>query len=431
MSTSFVRRARVVTVDPLDRVLHDATIVIVDGEIAWIGPDGEAPAGADGDRVIDAEGGIVMPGLVNTHTHLAMTMFRGLADDMDLDGFLGTLLPAEGRVLSPSTVEIGTRLAAAECLRSGITTALDMYFFPEAIHAAADPAGLRVLTGPVFIEFPGPDRMAFPDRLSWADEQLRSTPPGHRWVQPHSSYLLDEDQLSAIADLADRHGARVHVHSSETRAEMDQVRARHAGTPTEVLRRTGLLHDRLVCAHGVHLTPDDIDLLAASGASVAHCPASNLKLASGVAPVAAMTRAGVRVGLGTDGAASANDLDLWQAMRLAAYVQKGVSGDATCLPAAQVLRMATIDGAAALGIDHLVGSIEVGKRADLIVLDASAPSLHPVHDPVSAVANAATRAEVRHVLVDGRVVVDDRRLTTVDVAAVLAEMDVLAKVVAE
>jgi 5-methylthioadenosine/S-adenosylhomocysteine deaminase len=239
------------------------------------------------------------------------------------------------------------------------------------------------------------------------------------------SYLLDAAQLRAIGDLAESFGARINVHSSETAAEMHQVATRHGTTPTRILADNGLLTARTVCAHGVHVTDADIDLLAAAGAAVAHCPASNLKLASGIARVPELQRAGVTVALGTDGSASANDLDLFMAMRLAGYVQKGTQGNAAVLPAAALVRMATIDGARALGIDHLVGSLEVGKRADLVVLDVDAPSMHPVFDPHAAIAYAATRAEVRTVVADGRVVVRDGRVTSVDIAPLLAQIDAL------
>jgi 5-methylthioadenosine/S-adenosylhomocysteine deaminase len=419
-----VTNALAVTIDLRNSVIARATIVSDDGVLVYVGSADGAPPRAFDATVIDARGGIVMPGMVNAHAHLAMTMFRGFADDVDLDGFLGRLLPVEGRVLSDETVLLGSQLAAAECLRAGITSVLDMYFFHEATTEAARGAGLRVLNGPVFIEFPGPDDRPFADRLAWARDVLAAN--NGAWLQPHSSYLLDAVQLRAIGELAAEFGARVNVHSSETAAEMHQVAERHGTTPTRILADTGLLTARTVCAHGVHVTDADIDLLAASGASVAHCPASNLKLASGIARVPELQRAGVNVALGTDGSASANDLDLFIAMRLAGYVQKGSSGDAAVLPAARLVRMATIDGARALGIDHIVGSIEVGKRADLVVLDVDAPSMHPVFDPHAAIAYAATRAEVRTVITDGRVVVDGGRVTSVDTGAVFGQVDALA-----
>ncbi|CAN5830755.1 MAG: amidohydrolase family protein [Ilumatobacteraceae bacterium] len=413
-----ITNAHVVTMDAARTVHPSADIAVTEGTIRHVGAtagDEHEPAG----RVIDAAGGIVVPGFVNAHTHLAMTMFRGLADDLDLDGFLGRLLPAERTVLSPATVAAGTSLAVAECLRAGITTAMDMYFFPEAAAAAAADSGLRLLTGPVFVEFAGPDDRPFPQRLDWAREYVNDTPAGARWVCPHSTYLLSEEQLRAIGELAASTGARVHVHAGETKAELTQVAARHGGrTPIEVLHDTGLLGARTLLAHGVHLSAGDIDLIRSTGASVTHCPASNLKLCSGFAPVTALRAAGVTVALGTDGAASANDLDPWMAMRLAGYVQAGLHG-AGALTADDVLAMATIDGARALGVADRTGSIEVGKQADLVMLDRAAPSLTPSYDPVSTVAYAACRADVRWVLAGGKVAVDDRVVRTVDVDAAI------------
>ena len=409
--------ATVVTMDADRTVQHHADIAIEDGLIDTIGPPtADRPAAR---RVIDCRGGIVVPGFVNAHTHLAMTMFRGLADDVDLDGFLGRLVPAEGAVLSADTVAAGTALAVAECLRAGITTALDMYFFPEAASAVAEPTGFHLLNGPPFIEFPGPDQRPFPERLEWAESLLEATPADRRYVCPHSTYLLSQEQLSAVGALAARAGARIHVHACETAAELAQVRARHGRTPIEVLRDSGLLGPRTVLAHAVHLTDADLQLVATSGAAVAHCPASNQKLGSGFARIPELLAAGVPVALGTDGAASANDLDPWVAMRLAAYSQAALHGAGT-IPAATVLAMATIAGATALGVADRTGSIEPGKRADLVVLDAASPALTPSYDPISTVAYAASRADVRTVVAGGRVAVEDRQLCTVDLAATVA-----------
>jgi 5-methylthioadenosine/S-adenosylhomocysteine deaminase len=368
-----------------------------------------------------------MPGMINAHTHLAMTMFRGLADDRDLAGFLDRLLPAEAAVLDDRTVEVATRAAVAECIGAGITSALDMYFFPEAARRVSDESGFRLHNGPVFIEFPGPDARPFDQRLDWADAYLHTTCAfgSATWVQPHSTYLLDQSQLRDIAELATRHDARIHVHACETRIEIDQVRARHDRTPIEVLAEVGLLTDRTVLAHGVHLCDGDIALIAASRASVTHCPASNFKLASGIARVPELLATGVNVPLGTDGPASGNDLDLWMAMRLAAYVHKVHSDDPTVLRAAEVVAMATINGAVALGIDDQVGSLEVGKRADVVVLDARSPALTPMFDPHSAIAYAAGRADVRSVIIDGRVVLDERVHTTIDLDHAVAGLRAL------
>ncbi len=424
-----VTNATVVTMDAARTVLRGVDVEIADGVIRSVGSPG--PPSAPAARVIDAGGGIVVPGLVNTHSHLAMTMFRGLADDLDLDGFLGRLLPAEGAILSASTVAAGTALAVAESLRAGITTAMDMYFFPEAASAAVDATGFQLLTGPVFVEFPGADARPFPARLEWARAYLDDTPADRRFVCPHSTYLLAEDQLRAVGDLAATTGARVHVHACETTAELAQVATRHGGrSPIQVLHDTGLLGPGTVLAHGVHLSDADVEQVAASGASVAHCPASNLKLSSGFARLPELRSSGITVGLGTDGAASANDLDLWLAMRLAAYVQSGLHG-AGAVDAHEVLAMATIDGAAALGVADRTGSIEVGKRADLVVLDARSPALTPSYDPVSTVAYAAARADVRWVVAGGQVAVDDGVVRAVDVdAATEAVRDLTPQIVA-
>ncbi len=424
MTQLVVTNALIATVDATNSVVTNGTIVSDDGVLTYVGSSHAAPPYRGDATVIDAGGGVVMPGMVNAHAHLAMTMFRGLADDMDLEGFLGTLLPIEGRVLSYDSVLLGSQLAVAECLQAGITSVLDMYFFPEATTRAAADGGMRLFNGPVFIEFPGPDNRPFPERLAWARDVVRDSPA---WLQPHSSYLLDLDQMRAIGELAAEFFVGVNVHSSETLAEMEQVAQRHALTPTASLAAAGLLTSRTVCAHSVHVTDSDMELMAVAGASAVHCPASNMKLGSGIARVPELQHAGINVALGTDGAASGNDLDLFVAMRLAGYVQKGTRHDATLLPAAELVRMATINGARALGIDQLVGSLEVGKRADLVVLDADAPSMHPRADPYSAIAYCASRAEVRDVVVDGVQVVRNGRVLTVDVGAVLAEIDKLVR----
>lgn len=405
-------------------VANDAGQVIEQGNVL-VNDDGVIEAvttkSVTASEMIDADGAIVMPGIVNAHTHLAMTLFRGLADDMNLEAFLDKLMPAEFAVLSPQAVTAGTRLAALESLRGGITSALDMYYFPDAIVNVGKETGMRILTGPTLLEFDGPEQLAFDARLEWSRRWLTSAGRFGKWLGPHSTYLLSEEQLGRIATLASETGASIHVHAAETHGEMIQVATRHQGrTPVQVLHDTGLL-SHAVLAHGVHLSDVDIALVAEQGASVTHCPASNLKLASGFARVVDLLHAGVNVALGTDGPASGNDLDMWLAMRLAGYVQKNLSGDPAHLTAAQVVRMATLNGARALGIDDIVGSIEAGKRADLVVLDPRSPSLTPTFDAHVALAASAGRGDVRDVIADGRVVVHDRQVLTIDEDAVLAE----------
>jgi 5-methylthioadenosine/S-adenosylhomocysteine deaminase len=306
-----------------------------------------------------------------------------------------------------------------------------MYYLPDAALEVAARSGMRIHCGPNLLESDGPEPLPFAQRIKWANEWLTdsvkreqefSLPNGFdslNWLSPHSTYLLGEDHLNQIAALAKQHGAHIHVHAAETVGEMSLVSKRHNGrTPIKVLADTQLLANA-VLAHGVHLDDTDIAMIAQHGATVTHCPASNYKLASGTARIVDLHKQGVNVALGTDGPASGNDLDLWLAMRLAGYVQKTAASDPTVLPALDVLRMATINGAKALHIDHLVGSLEVGKYADIVVLDAFSPSLTPVFDPHVAIVAAAGRGDVCHVVVHGQVVVRDRMALTIDARAVV------------
>jgi 5-methylthioadenosine/S-adenosylhomocysteine deaminase len=420
--------AQIVTVDKSASVIENGSLVIGgDGSIRAISSTSIANNASE---TIDANGAIVMPGLINAHTHLGMTLFRGLGDDMSLEDFLARLMPAEVRVLNYEAVHSGTELAALESLLGGITTSLDMYYLPDAALAVAKSSGMRLQTGPNFLESDGPEPLKFADRLKWATQWLeapRDTIGTTGWVAPHSTYLLSEEQLRVLADLAARFEARIHVHASETVGEMQLVAKRHGGrTPIQVLDDTKLLR-RAVLAHGVHLSDHDIELIAQNSATVVHCPASNFKLASGVARILDLQRAGVNVALGTDGPASGNDIDLWIAIRLAGYMQKTFAKNPAVLPAVELVRMATINGARALQLDHLIGSLEVGKRADIIILDADSPSLIPNFDPHTTIATCVTRADVRHVIVDGNVVVRDRKCLTIDHKTAVNKVKLLGK----
>ena len=420
--------AQIVTVDKNSSIIENGSLVVgADGTIRAIAPGNIAHNATE---VIDARGAIVMPGLINSHTHLGMTLFRGLGDDMSLEDFLARLMPAEVKVLNYAAVHAGTELAALESLLGGITTSLDMYYLPDAALEVANSSLMRIQTGPNFLETDGPEPLKFADRLSWAKKWLaapRDSAGSTGWVAPHSTYLLDEKQLCTLAELASEFEARIHVHAAETVGEMQLVANRHGGrTPIQVLADTKLLR-RSVLAHGVHLSDDDIALIASNSATVVHCPASNFKLASGVARILDLQRAGVNIALGTDGPASGNDLDLWIAIRLAGYMQKTVAKDPSVLPAVDLVRMATINGAKALQLDHIIGSLEVGKRADLIVLDADSPSLTPSFEPHTTIATCVTRADVRHVLVDGQIVVRDRECLTIDRKSAISKVRALGK----
>ena len=416
MTRTAITNATIVTVDANDSVIHGGTIVIADDTIAEVLPAGAAPTSTI-EHSIDAAGGIVMPGLINAHTHLAMTAFRGFADDVDLQAFLGKLFPAEAKIMSDRHVRVGVRAAFAEAMLSGCTAALDMYWYPDASIDEARTAGFRLQTGPLFIGSDGPDNIPFTQRLTNANN---SAP--HSWILAHGTYTMDPTQLAAAGELAVAEGARFHIHASENAGEVSDVQGRYGRTPVELLDDNGLLRAGTVLAHAVVLTDAEIARIAQTGTAIAHCPSSNMKLASGFCRVPELLAAGVTVGLGTDGPSSSNDLDMFTAMRVAALIHKGNHLDPTAVPATTVLRMATMGSATALGIDDLVGSIEVGKKADLVRLDPSSPSLTPVYDPISTIVYAASRADVVDVWIDGNPVVKNRTCTTIDVDAVLADL---------
>lgn len=427
----------VVTCDGQSSVLRRSSIGIDDGRIVWIGSAETASSGGIGadpinaepikaKRVIDASGHLVMPGLVNLHTHLPMTLLRGVAEDVDLQGFLALVWAEEARVMDEEGTELGARLGAVEALLSGTTTALDMYFHPHAAHRGAVDVGLRHVTGPLFFSFPGPDAMSWPERMAYA----RTWP---QWLEriggpyvpaalmPHCPLTVEPEHLADVAALARDQGAIVTTHVSENIPENEQTLAAHQARPTQLLAAAGLLNSSCVLAHGVHLDDADQSAIGAAGASIAHCPGSNLKLASGAADIVGYRSRGIRVGLGTDGCSSSNDLDMFAVMRLAANLARLVRDDPAAISAMEVVRAATIDAARAMGMADRIGSLEVGKEADLILLDLRVPHLTPLHDPHTGLVYSAGRSDVRHVLVAGEPVVLDRIPTRIDLPTLLAE----------
>ncbi|MGQ4436163.1 MULTISPECIES: amidohydrolase [unclassified Streptomyces] len=420
----------VLTVDDAGTVVRDGAVAVHEGEIVAVGPTAEVTTRFTATESIDAAGCLVLPGLINTHTHLAMTLLRGRADDVTLQGFLERVLKWEAELLAPKNVAAAVRLAVAESVRAGVTSALDMYWFHEAAEQAAREAGWRLHTGPTFMDVPEPpDGMPYEHRLDWARRDLAARGEAHHGTRPvlfaHSTYTLAPDQLVEIADLAREFGALLHIHAAENATEVATVEVKYGKRPVELLDSLGLLGPDLLLAHAVDLTGPEIAALARTGTSVAHCPVSNLKLGCGIAPVPRLLSAGVTVGLGTDGAVSSNSLDVLGAVRQAALVHKA-GGDPTAVGAEQAVRMATIEGARALGLGDHLGSLEAGKRADLIVLDLGAPHLRPLHDPWSTLAYAAHSADVRDTVVDGRVLMRNRTLGTLDEDAALAELEALA-----
>ena len=412
--------ATVVTVDPAFSIHQDGLVGVSEGKIARVGPADPRRGLPPAAETVDAGGGLILPGLVNTHTHLPMALFRGLADDLPLERWLNEhIFPAEARHVEPETVRLAATLSAAELLLAGTTTCCDGYFLETHTAEAVSAVGLRAVLGQGIIDFPAPGvpdparnvahAAAFVERWQHADSRIRPS------IFCHSPYTCSADTLAAAKKAARRHGVLFQIHVAETRAETEQVRAEHGLSPVAFLDRLGILDADTLVVHGVWLDPADIDTLAARGCPVSHNPQSNMKLASGIAPVPEMLAAGVCVGLGTDGCASNNDLDLFAEMDTAAKLHKVHTLDPTVLAAEQVLKMATVDGARAVGIGTEVGSLAVGKAADIVVVDTAVPHLSPMYRPASHLVYAAKGGDVKDVMVGGRFVVRDRTLLTVDV----------------
>ncbi len=404
MAEIVVAASWVVPVRPAG-VLRDHAVVIGGGRILDLLPTALARQRYANVPCEEHPGHVMMPGLVNLHTHAAMTLMRGFADDLPLMEWLRRhVWPAEARHLSPQFVADGTRLACAEMLLGGVTTFNDMYFFPEAVCTAAREAGLRVVAGLVAVDFATPyaaDADTGLARGLATRQAFAGEPLVHFALAPHAPYTVGDELFLRLAALGREEGLRLHCHVHETAAEVAESLASHGERPLARLERLGILGPELVAVHCVHLDAAEIAMLAGHGVHVAHCPTSNLKLASGLAPTAALRLAGVNVGLGTDSAASNNRVDLFGERRLAARLAKGVSGDATAWRAAEVLQAATLDGAMALGLAGETGSLEVGKSADLVAVDLAAPTLQPVFDPLSHLVHVAGRDQVREVWVAG------------------------------
>jgi len=361
---------------------------------------------------------VLTPGLVNLHTHAAMTLLRGLADDLPLMSWLKDhVWPAESRHVSAEFVYDGTLLACAEMLRGGVTCFSEMYFFPEAAARAALAAGMRAALGIIAFEFPtayAADANDYITKGLAARDELKEEPLLSFCMAPHAPYTVSDKTFTKIVTIAEELDLPIHTHLHETKAEIEESLARHKVRPIARLGALGVLGPRLIAAHAVHLTDAEIDTLARHGASVAHCPSSNLKLASGLARVAAMTARGVNVGLGTDGAASNNRLDLLEEMRLAALLAKAVANDAQAMPAHQAIAAATLHGARALGLEAVIGSLLPGKSADLCAVSFEEPELSPCYDPASHLVYAAGRAQVSHVWVAGEIRLERGKLVGFD-----------------
>ena len=412
----------VIPIEPHGTVLNDHSVAIAGDRIAAVLPRAEMRRRCKAGRTIDLSTHALIPGLVNLHAHAAMTLMRGLADDLPLMDWLEKhIWPAEARHVSAQFVYDGTLLACAEMLRGGVTCFNDMYFFPEMAGRAALDAGIRAVLGIVLVEFPtayASDAQDYLRKGLAMRDELKSEPLLSFCMAPHAPYTVSDRSFEQILTLSEQLQIPVNTHLHETRDEIRESQGKFGMRPLARLEKLGLLGPSFIAIHAVHLDPAEIALLARLGASVAHCPSSNLKLASGIAPVGAMLSAGMNVGIGTDGAASNNRLDVLYEMRLAALLAKAASDNAETLPAHVALRMATLNAARALGLDQKIGSVETGKCADLCAVNLASIELSPCYDPASQLVYAAGRENVSHVWVGGKLMVEQGRLLQIDETAI-------------
>ena len=428
-----VRGGHIVTMDDGWTVIRNGAVAIDGGAILEVGKAAELLGKYQPAETIGTPAQVVMPGLINAHTHAATTLFRGFADDRPLKEWLEHFIwPAEAKFINPQSVYGGTLLAVCEMIRSGTVAFLDMYFFEEVVAQAASEAGMRVVLGELLFDFEGPNKLGFEDALKRTRdflEEYRQDPLVSVSVAPHSTYTVSVDNLVKAKALADEFGALYTLHASESAQEVADMRASTGVSPPRLLHQYGLLGENVALSHGVHLDDDEIALLAESGTAVVHCPEANLKLGSGIARLPALLRAGLRVGLGTDGPASNNDLNLWDEVQMAAKLHLGTAQDPTAVNARQAVYLATRGGAEILGLGSVTGSIEPGKQADLIILDFDQPHLVPLYDVYSHLAYAVGRSDVNTTMVNGVLLMKERRLLTVDEAQVVAQVQELGQTI--
>jgi 5-methylthioadenosine/S-adenosylhomocysteine deaminase len=414
----------VITEDPRHRVIENGAVAITGDRIVAVGTKAEIDAHYQARQRLDRPDAILAPGLIDTHTHAAMSLFRGIADDMRLQDWLTKFIfPAEAKNVSADFVRWGTRLGCLEMLLGGTTTFTDMYYFEDVVAEAAKEAGMRGVLGETVIGFPVADNKTPADALRFTEryiQRFRNDPLIVPAVAPHALYTNSDETLKASRALADKYGVPLLIHLAETKKEVDDALSQRHMTPTKVLDTLGVLTGRTVAAHCVWVNDADITILKTRGVGVAHCPSSNMKLASGVAPVVKMLAQDIAVGLGPDGpAGSNNDFNMFEEMDLAAKLQKVTTLDPQALPASAALELATIRGARALGLEKEIGSIEGGKRADLIMVRIDRPNAVPLYDPISQMVYALKAEDVRDVMVNGKPVVRDAKILTLDEKAIL------------
>jgi len=410
-----LKNGSILTMDNKNTQIERGIIGIRGDSIEFIGKESDKRYNSK--KIIDAEGGLILPGLINCHTHAAMALFRGLADDLPLMDWLNNyIFPVESR-MDGDFVYTGTLLACAEMIKSGTTTFCDMYLFEDQVAIAAKASGLRCLLGEVLYDFNSPNYGSVENGLRYTEsliEKYKNDSLVSIAVEPHTPYTCSPGVLSAANELSLKHEVPLIIHLAETESEIMEITDRYGKRPVDHLLSLDILGPHLIAAHCVHLNHEEIMMLAENDVRVVHNPESNMKLASGISLVPEMLKKGITIGLGTDGCASNNNLDLFTEMDTAAKLHKLSSMDTTVMDALTVLRMATIEGAKTLGMDHLVGSIEKGKKADIIVLDINKPHLTPIYNPYSHVVYAARGSDIRYSIINGCIVLNKNRLTTLD-----------------
>ena len=413
------------TMDGARRVIENGAVAVKSGRIVEIGATAEIDRNYSAREIVNASGKVIIPGLINGHTHVPMTLFRGLADDLDLQEWLTKyIFPAEARNVTEDFVRVGTRLGLAEMIRGGTTTYCDMYYFEDAIADETSKAGMRGVLGETVIDFPVADNRTNAEAMAYVErfvKKWQGNPLIVPAIAPHAPYTVSEEHLNAMRAFSDRTGAPIVTHISETKREVDDSIKAKGASPIDYLNRIGFLNDRVIAAHVVWPSEEELGLLKKLGVGIVHNPQSNMKLASGVAPVPQMLKEDLPVGLGTDGAASNNDLNIWEEMDTAAKLHKLISRDPKVVSAEEAFEMATIRGARALHLEKEIGSIEKGKRADLVVVDLDDLNQTPSYNIYSDLVYATKAGDVRTVIIEGRVVMRDRRLLTLNEGTIKAD----------
>ncbi len=430
MDDILIKDALIVTCDPAHTIIENGVLTVRDGKITALeSSDIVSASSFRAKKIISANGNIVMPGLINMHCHAADSLFRGLVENLPLEEWLGRVWIAEKAILTPETTYLGSILGLAENLLSGATTVMDMFWYPEATANAAKKLGMRISTGGIFFDLPGIGGRCHEDYISEAHQFSQNHEADENVIPailPHGSYTVSPENLIDAKRIADEYGILFCTHAAETKAEQNDIKTRYNNSVIRHLNEHKLLGENVVLAHCVHLDDKEISLLAKSKTNVVLNPMSNLKLGSGIAPVKEMKRAGINLTIGTDGAISGNDLDMWLAMRLTCGLAKGLNMEADALTAEQVLHMATINGAKALGKSESIGSLEIGKCADIIMVDVNNSHSIPLFDPITHLVFGAGRSDITDVFVSGKHIVKNKKITGIDIEKFYDEVRELA-----